>query len=277
MNWPQPFLDAGFTDREIAGYRWHYNERNGHMEFRKEGTDHYVIYCDEQGWLYLFDKGEEYTIPPLPSMELARKAAEDLVCRLHGVPTEAERELAEYQRIWNDPVALHLNLLNNPKLSKAQLRHLLGDDTGENEMTERMSDERLAELEAKLMEFRVCGDVGLFTPEAASRLFGLFEESCTALRAERATVDRYQWRPIETAPEDGKILVTGGTTITDLGRHREPLDGVAHVYWEPKDHFDDNDNYVGAWVVCNACYYSVKAFPTHWMPLPPAPVSEGGA
>lgn len=115
-------------------------------------------------------------------------------------------------------------------------------------MTERMSDERLAELEAKLMEFRVCGDVGLFTPEAASRLFGLFEESCTALRSERATVERYQWRPIETyVKPEGEYDYPN--VIDEDGE-------IVRAFQVQDDWFSTRGNII---------------HPTHWAPIPPVP------
>lgn len=70
------------------------------------------------------------------------------------------------------------------------------------------------------------------------------DEDIVALIAE---VERYQWRPIETAPKDGSefLLV-------------QP-DGSMHVSY----------HYQGSW--------GFSPEPTHWMPLPPAPVSEGDA
>lgn len=48
--------------------------------------------CDE-GFIEVSPSGKIFTaVPHFPSFALARKAAEDLVCRLNGVPTEAERE-----------------------------------------------------------------------------------------------------------------------------------------------------------------------------------------
>ena len=71
------------------------------------------------------------------------------------------------------------------------------------------------------------------------------------------------WRPIETAPQDGsKVLVTGigdfGWFMTDA----KWLHGAWHIF-----HPDEDD-------------YTVEIFnPTHWMPLPPPPhgASASGA
>lgn len=103
-NWPQPFLDAGFTDAEIVeGVRW-----------ELEGTlaPHMVAYPkDSAGWqirLEVFPGSSclvlgqgtsgAYVSFHFHSLSLARQAAEDLVCRLHDVPTKAERELADLRR-----------------------------------------------------------------------------------------------------------------------------------------------------------------------------------
>jgi hypothetical protein len=73
------------------------------------------------------------------------------------------------------------------------------------------------------------------------------------------------WRPIETAPKNGKpILISGGTFYYDASTSTTPMDfeGVAIAYWD-----------VDGW---NVKEYDGEYWhqPTHWMPLPPPPEVE---
>ncbi len=69
------------------------------------------------------------------------------------------------------------------------------------------------------------------------------------------------WKPIETAPKDGRNLILFGRWWSDhQGRMREPLIGqfVSHH---------------ARWEFCNGSgWCGIR--PTHWMPLPEAPKEE---
>ncbi|MBL8060617.1 MAG: DUF433 domain-containing protein [Chthonomonas sp.] len=98
-NWPQPFLDAGFTD----GDGWKFPKYGGYLYI---DSGEYRVTVEEDGCLhiYLGDCFEEICLLRFPSLSLARQAAEDLLCRLHGVPTKAEREVerlrSEYEPVF---------------------------------------------------------------------------------------------------------------------------------------------------------------------------------
>ena len=108
-NWPQHFIDAGFTDAEIvpgvAYPRWRFYEgdfwltsKPGCMvlEWQHSINHRMTIAIDPDGVVYTsYNKA---AIWPM-SLSLAHQAAEDLVCRLHGVPTAAEREIERLKRV----------------------------------------------------------------------------------------------------------------------------------------------------------------------------------
>jgi hypothetical protein len=70
-----------------------------------------------------------------------------------------------------------------------------------------------------------------------------------------AAMSPYQWRPIETAPLDRKIL---------LGRPDGPGFEVALGQWEVTDDWPYDG---GRWSVT----YLWQAEPTHWLDVPPPP------
>lgn len=70
-----------------------------------------------------------------------------------------------------------------------------------------------------------------------------------------------EWRSIETAPTDGTdFLVTGGTLETELAGSDDYETAIVYR--------------IGSqFHVPHTCYYAVWVNnPTHWMPLPKAPV-----
>jgi hypothetical protein len=73
-----------------------------------------------------------------------------------------------------------------------------------------------------------------------------------------------KWRSIETAPTDGTdFLVTGGQMESELATWDEDY-GVALV---------SRTGSSGSFGCPHTCYYSVWVNnPTHWTPLPKAPV-----
>jgi hypothetical protein len=76
-----------------------------------------------------------------------------------------------------------------------------------------------------------------------------------------------QWQPIETAPKDRPILVSGGKVNNELGGCWKN-DGWVKVYWDNEDWQEPEKR----WQVCDTCYYGVWVEnPTHWMPLPEPP------
>jgi hypothetical protein len=100
------------------------------------------------------------------------------------------------------------------------------------------------------------------------------------------------WQPIETAPRDGTPIVGwcvhaadpyclgDGKRLTAYGGHTEGLshveDGPHVVVWGGA--FDESTlEHPGAWMpdwwFQYGSSFEVTANPTHWMPLPPAPVS----
>lgn len=75
-----------------------------------------------------------------------------------------------------------------------------------------------------------------------------------------------EWRPIETAPRDGTVILGWSSFFPT----RRPLE----VSW-------DDDRYARKpaprWVACAAAYNRRAFFEhplTHWLPLPPAPGAE---
>ena len=82
-----------------------------------------------------------------------------------------------------------------------------------------------------------------------------------------------EWKPIETAPRDGEIvLLTDGRSV------------VAGCF-EPSIHGDEYpwafvDDYAGCNMINGAVGVPANAFrtdgATHWMPLPLPPAPEGG-
>lgn len=85
-----------------------------------------------------------------------------------------------------------------------------------------------------------------------------------------------QWRPIETAPKDGADILIGFDSASVW---------VVHVAWwrDSSDEgfsecgFDQSD--VGWWSYVKGAVTQEQLngyrTPTHWMPLPPPPKSEG--
>ena len=74
-----------------------------------------------------------------------------------------------------------------------------------------------------------------------------------------------EWQPIETAPKDG----------TEILAYFGPHTGVVQVSWNSPDY----DGFK-LWVVDDRKHgpYYLRGYsnpyPTHWMPLPPAPEGE---
>ena len=67
-----------------------------------------------------------------------------------------------------------------------------------------------------------------------------------------------QWRPIETAPKDGTVILA----FRALPCGPE----MSSVAWKHKEHAFGNSGW----------HYPEWNGPTHWMPLPSAPTKEGG-
>lgn len=77
------------------------------------------------------------------------------------------------------------------------------------------------------------------------------------------------WQPIETAPRDGaQVMIAGGTVEYDaecFPVHR-PFGGVHIASWDEASH---------SWSGPYGSEYDAQYWhsPTHWMPLPAAPVT----
>ena len=69
-----------------------------------------------------------------------------------------------------------------------------------------------------------------------------------------------QWRPIETAPKDGTVIVATGYNFGDESNERH----YVITSWED-----------GSWIECSEWNdASYLTYLTHWMPLPPAPAID---
>jgi hypothetical protein len=79
-----------------------------------------------------------------------------------------------------------------------------------------------------------------------------------AVKAER---EKNAWQPIDTAPKDGtRIMLVGGVY------HGFPFSG----YWDFSPYSPDSP-----WTTVVGRHTLYEHCPTHWMPLPSAPKSEG--
>lgn len=121
--------------------------------------------------------------------------------------------------------------------------------------------ERL-EGNAKQTITRYCGDLdGAIVPHA------LLSEAAACIR------ELVEWRPIETAPKDGKPF-----TAVSMSRHGELYDSKTFkpfsCWWSEAGDFSDP-----AWVREVHGFRSFGnhvAHPTHWLPLPLPPADRGG-
>lgn len=98
----------------------------------------------------------------------------------------------------------------------------------------------------------------------ASRINGLDEYSGRILQAlSDAGMLAEGWRPIETAPKDGRFLVFGGTWRGDWSGENQ----------SPRAVMIDRDD--AAFSVADTEYYGPEIVaPTHWRPLPTPPAEE---
>ena len=98
-------------------------------------------------------------------------------------------------------------------------------------------------------------------------------------RAEEAE-KKLEWRPIETAPKDGKaVLLHNNKAPGNPSGRMESCEGYNTVVgeWWASDQSDNDADGFGDW----ACYMDAiedprcPFEPTHWMPLPAAPDQKG--
>lgn len=78
-----------------------------------------------------------------------------------------------------------------------------------------------------------------------------------------------EWQPIDTAPKDGTVFF--GFDPED--RYPQPMK------WEEYEpQYAEEQEEPGYWTYAEALIADVvgEAKPTHWMPLPPPPESDGG-
>ncbi len=70
-----------------------------------------------------------------------------------------------------------------------------------------------------------------------------------------------EWQPIETAPKDGTAILLFGGDPPAMWELPEPR-GYSIAHWSK-----------GRWIEATGELYSAHESPTHWMPLPAAPVA----
>lgn len=71
-----------------------------------------------------------------------------------------------------------------------------------------------------------------------------------------------EWQPIETAPRDGSDVIGFGNNFGDPTGAQGHHHGIVH--WD--DHYSDFMDSGESW--------SRMSYLTHWMPLPPPPITE---
>lgn len=82
-----------------------------------------------------------------------------------------------------------------------------------------------------------------------------------------------EWKPIETAPKDGTRLL--------LMRENRRHSHLPPILWIKVGEWTawHSDGYVEAWredvIASGGDTKRIRLVPTHWMPLPPPPRSEG--
>ena len=94
------------------------------------------------------------------------------------------------------------------------------------------------------------GGTGYFEP-VTNRL-------CADLAASLAQVKELEWKPIETAPKDRKVLLWGKYWSDEMGFFPHPLIGM---WSQNQDRWETN--------------FNCGCRPTHWTELPAAPQGEG--
>lgn len=75
------------------------------------------------------------------------------------------------------------------------------------------------------------------------------------------------WQPIETAPKDGTPVLTCRAGFLPALSHWGSYAGKDRWGTDPET-FMEEDHFMDYWLSCDYA-------PTHWMPLPPPPVSSG--
>lgn len=75
-----------------------------------------------------------------------------------------------------------------------------------------------------------------------------------------------EWRPIETAPKDGRRIIA---FITDNG----PYDGRVIAYWAGEIPAGRDGRYHAWQSIDEQCGGEAPIDPSHWLPLPEAPQS----
>ena len=80
------------------------------------------------------------------------------------------------------------------------------------------------------------------------------------------------WKPIETAPKDGTLILAASAVTGDRYCVAwQPGNGDPEDVIDGEDHWDN----VGARNAAPALYFD-RHFFTHWMPLPPPPSTPVG-
>lgn len=71
------------------------------------------------------------------------------------------------------------------------------------------------------------------------------------------------WRPLDTAPHDGTAILLFSPDAADPQ--------VMIGFWTDWDGDTEPGSWTDAWTM-----QEIDAWPTHWLPLPPAPQEKGG-
>lgn len=88
-----------------------------------------------------------------------------------------------------------------------------------------------------------------------------------------------EWRPIESAPKDGTVILTFlpaikniPSRIVPLAWRSEPSSNKASRKMEMRGYFIEKHG--GYWAGAGPRALPSHGSPTHWMPLPPPPTSQ---
>jgi hypothetical protein len=153
------------------------------------------------------------------------------------------------------PITREETVPESESATREQLRERIADYIADARQRGTMGDPDAGdELEA----YDLCGECASDWPEHDARCgVGLLIGVLAFIDAEHVEP---QWQPIETAPREGVILVSEGEKYPDIAWWVSAI-GETQGYWSN----GETDAYGDA---------AAPLQPTHWMPLPAAPVAQ---